>query len=197
MGATNVPRMDHSQQDITQLLLQVGSRNGGAAEQLWAMVYEELRQMAHRELLGERKDHTLSTTALVHEAYLKLVDQTRITWQNRAQFFSIACRSMRRILVDYARRRNADKRQMQKNKVPLDEALDMAEQRSEDLVALDEALTRLAAKDERLGQLVEYRFFGGFTTQETAELMEISVRRVERDWRRAKAYLHQALRQDY
>lgn len=185
--------MNRSQHDITEMLLEVGSGNKGAAEHLWIVIYEELRQMAHRELLGERQNHTLSTTALVHEAYLKLVDQTRITWQNRAHFFAIACRAMRRILVDYARRRNAEKRRVQKNKVPLEEGLDMAEVQHEDLVALDEALTRLAAIDERLEQVVEYRFFGGFSTPETAEIMGVSVRTVERDWQRAKAYLYRIL----
>ena len=188
--------MKQSQNDITQLLLEIGSGNEEVAEQLWTKVYEELNQMAHRQLLGERKDHTLSTTALVHEAYLKLVDKERITWHNRSQFFAVACQSMRRILVDYARRRNAEKRQMQKNKVPLEAALEMAEAQSEDLLALDESLTRLAAIEARLGQVVEYRFFGGFSTRETAELMGISVRSVDRDWQRAKAYLYRELRQN-
>ncbi len=186
--------MEAQEHEITQILLDAYDGDEDAANKLWEMVYRELQQIAHRELRRERPDHTLSTTALVHEAYLKLVDHTRITWRNRAHFFALACRAMRRILVNYARDRNVQKRQTQKHKVPLDEAMLMAEERSEELVALDEALTRLAARDERLGQVVECRYFGGFTTKETAEVMGISTRTVERDWERARAYLYKTLR---
>ncbi len=188
-----MPGSDH---DITQVLLDAYGGDKAAQEHLWAVVYPALREMAHRELIGERRGQTLTTTALVHEAYLKLVDQTRITWQNRAQFFALACRAMRRILVDHARRRKAQKRQAQQNQVPLEEAAVMAESRSEELVALDEALTRLARRDERLGQIVEYRFFGGFSVDEIAEILGVSARTISRDWKRAQTHLYRALRPD-
>ena len=160
------------------------------------MVYGALRQIARRELIKEHHPQTLSSTGLVHEAYFKLVDQTRIEWHNRAHFFAIACKAMRQILVEHARARNALKRQGSKRKVALEEARVMAERRSEDLIALDEALTRLATFDERVAQVVEYRFFGGLTSQETAEVMGISKRTADREWRRAKAYLYEALEMD-
>jgi RNA polymerase sigma factor (TIGR02999 family) len=188
--------MEPQQHEITRALLEAGDGDEAAAGRLWAMVYEELRQIAHRELLGERRGHTLSTTALVHEAYLRLVDQTRITWQNRSHFFALSCKAMRRILVDFARRRNAEKRQAQKEKVPLEEAAMMATSRSAELVALDEALERLSARDPRLGQVVECRFFGGLSVKETAEVLGIAKRTVERDWSRALAYLQRALHPD-
>ena len=186
--------MQTQEYEITQLLLDAYDGDEDAANRLWKIVYRELQQIAHRELRGERPGHTLNTTALVHEVYLKLVDHTRITWRNRAHFFSLACRAMRRILVNYARDRNVQKRRTQKHKVPLDEAMLMAEERSEELVVLDEALTRLAARDERLGQVVECRYFGGLTTKETAEVMGTSTRTVERNWERARAYLYKTLR---
>ncbi len=186
--------METQEQEITQILLDAYDGDEDAANQLWDAVYQELQRIAHRELRGERPGHTLNTTALVHEAYLKLVDHTRITWRNRAHFFSLACRAMRRILVNYARDRNRQKRRTQKHKVPLDEAMVMAEERGEELVALDEALTWLAARDERLGQIVECRYFGGLTTRETAEVIGTSTRTVERDWERARAYLYKTLR---
>lgn len=189
--------MDHSRQhEITQVLLNAYNGDDAAEEQLWTMVYPAMREIAHRHLFGEDRGQTLSTTALVHEAYLKLVDQTRCTWQNRAQFFALACRAMRRILVDHARHRNAQKRQAQKNQVPLDEAAAMAASRSEDLIALDEALTRLSEIDERLGKVVECRFFGGLSVEETARVLGISARTVARDWKRAQTHLYQALRPD-
>jgi len=188
--------MDHPQHDITQALLDAYSGDKAAEDRLWAMVYAEVREMAHRELRGEGRGQTLNTTALVHEAYLKLVDQTRCTWRDRAQFFALACRVMRRILVDHARHRNAQKRQAQKHPVTLDEAVVMAEARGEDLVALDEAVTRLSKMDERLGQVVECRFFGGLSVEETAEVLGVSTRTVERDWKRAQIHLYRALRND-
>jgi len=186
--------MNLLQHDITQALLEAYGGDKAAEERLWAMVYAELREMAHRELLGEQRGQTLSTTALVHEAYFKLVDQTRCTWHNRAQFFALACRAMRRILVDHARRRNAHKRKAQKHPVPLEEAVVMAASRGEDLIALDEALTRLSQMDGRLGQVVECRFFGDLSVEETAEVLGVSTRTVERDWKRAQTHLYQALR---
>ncbi len=187
---------DAEQHDITQVLLDAYGGDPNAADRLWGLVYTQMREIAHRELFGEQRGQTLSTTALVHEAYLKLVDQKRCTWQNRAQFFALACRAMRRILVDHARHRDAQKRLTQKNQVPLDKAVAMAEERSENLIALDEALTQLAARDERLGRLVECRFFGGLSVEETAEVLGISARTVARDWNRAQVHLYRALRSD-
>ena len=182
--------------EITQVLLDAYGGDKNAADRLWGLVYDEMREIAHRELLGEQRGQSLSTTALVHEAYLKLVDQKRCTWQNRAQFYAMACSAMRRILIDHARHRDRHKRRAQKDAVPLDKAVAMAEQRSEKLIALDEALTRLAARDERLGRLVECRFFGGLSVEETAEVMGISPRTVARDWKRAQVHLYRALRSD-
>ena len=187
---------DPQQHDVTQALLDAYDGDKVAEDRLWAIVYPRMREIAHRELLGERRGQTLNTTALVHEAYLKLVDQTRCTWRNRAQFFALACRAMRRILVDHARHRNAQRRQAQKDPVPLEAAVAIAETRSEDLLALDEALTRLAAMNERLGKVVECRFFGGLSVEETAEVLGVSTRTVERDWKRAQAHLYRALHND-
>ena len=179
--------------DLTQALMDAGSGDKTAQDRLWATVYKELQQIAHRELQGERKGHTLATTDLVHEAYLKLVDHTRITWRSRAHFYALSCEIMRRILIDYARRRSADKRAGRKDQVPLDEALHMFKDRSERLLDLDEAVKRLSALDPQLGKVVECKFFGGLTTKETAEVLDTSIRTVERLWKRARAYLHQAL----
>ncbi len=188
--------MKAAHHEITQALLDAYNGDEAAASRLWAMVYEELQKIAHRELLDERANHTLNTTGLVHEAYVKLVDHTRITWQNRAHFYALACRAMRRILVDYARRRSAQKRGGHDSPLPLEEAMALAEGRSEELVALDEALERLSEKHPRLAQVVECRYFGGLTTEETAETMGVSISTVNRLWKRAKTYLLRALRQD-
>ena len=191
-----VGAMDDSQHDITQALLEAYDGDEVAAERLWAMVYPELQRLAHRELRAEDRGRTLDTNALVHDAYFKLVDQTRCSWRNRKHFFALACKAMRRILVDHARYRNAQKRQAQKHRVTLDEAVVMAEVRSERLLALDEALAQLEEMDERLAQVVECRFFGGLSVVETAELLEVSTRTVERDWQRAQIHLYKALRED-
>lgn len=183
------------EKDFTQILMDADSNDEAARNRLWAKIYEELRQIAHRELQGERKGHTLATSDLVNEAYIKLVDHTRITWRNRAHFYALSCEIMRRILIDYARRRNAEKRAGRKDEVPLDEALQMSKDRSERLLDLDEAVRRLSEKDPRLGQVVECKFFGGLTTKETAEVMDTPIRTVERLWKRARAYLHQALKE--
>jgi RNA polymerase sigma factor (TIGR02999 family) len=184
--------MELRQGDVTQALLAAGGDEAAAAR-LWALVYDGLRRIAHRALHDERRHHTLATTALVHEAYLRLVDETQVSWQDRAHFYALACRAMRRILVDYARQRRAQKRGGRQQAVPLEEALVMAAGRSEDLVALDEALDRLATHNARLGQIVECRFFGGLSSAETAEVLGTSLRTVERGWGRARAYLYRAL----
>ena len=188
--------MRRPQQNLTQVLLDAYDGDQDAADRLWVLVYPEMRQMAHRELFGERRGQTLNTTALVHEAYIKLIDQNRCTWQNRAQFYALACKIMRRILVDHARHRNAQKREGRQNQVALEDAAVMATTRSEDLLALDEALTLLAQRDERLADLVECRFFGGLSVEETAEVLGLSVRTVARDWKRAQTHLYRALRPD-
>lgn len=185
--------METGTHQVTQCLRDARAGDEAAAQRLWGIVYEELRRIAHRELLRERRGHTLSTTALVHEAYLKLIDQQQVVWQDRSHFFALSCTAMRRILVDYARRRNAQKRAAGKDHVPLDEALAVADTRAQELVALDEALEQLSAFDTRLERVVECRFFGGLSVEETAEVMKSSVRTVERDWRRAKIYLLHAL----
>lgn len=191
-----------AQHEITDRLLALrGSSNSSTAawEELLPLVYDELRAMAHHQLQRERQDHTLNTTALVHEVYLKLVDQTRATWEDRAHFFAIAARVMRRVLIDYARRYRAAKRPEgeARQRVSLDATADetfaAAEERAEVLVALDEALTRLAAVEARLAQVVECRFFGGLTEEETATALGVTARTIRRDWIKAKQWLRDAL----
>jgi len=184
-----------AQHEITDRLLALrGSSDSTAWEGLLPLVYDGLRAMAHRQLQRERRDHTLNTTALVHEVYLKLVDQTRATWEDRTHFFAIAARVMRRVLIDYARRYRAAKRGTHQ-RVPLEAAAEevAAEERAELLVALDDALTRLAAVDARLVRVVECRFFGDLTEDETATALGVTARTVRRDWTKAKQWLHRAL----
>lgn len=178
---------------ITDLLIQLRGGNAEAMERLFPLVYEELRRMAHRQLQGERPGHTLGTTGLVHETYFKLVDQTRVEWQDRGHFFSVASRAMRRILVDYARRYQALRRGGGLHQVPLEEDAAIAE-RGETLLALDEALERLAAVSERLSRVVECRFFGGLSEEETAEALGVTSRTVQRDWAKARGWLYVELR---
>jgi RNA polymerase sigma factor (TIGR02999 family) len=181
--------------DITGLLQAWRSGDREARDRLFPLVYQELRRIAHRQLGRERKDHTLGTTALVHEAYLKLVDQSRAQWADRAHFYAVAARAMRRILVDYARRHRALKRGAEKVRIDLDDAPAVAAERAQTLVALDDALTQLAEVDERLSKVVECRFFGGLTEEETAEALSVTARTVRRDWVKAKGWLYQALRE--
>ena len=178
--------------DVTQLL-QARRAGDEASERLWAQVYDELRQMAHRRLQHERDGHPLSTTDLVHECYLELVDQTRTGWQDRLHFFATAAQVMRHLLVDYARRRDAQKRSGDAPHLDLEEATVSAEASADLFLALDEALRRLSERDERLGRVVEYRFFGGMQEQEIADLLDLSERTVRRDWRKAKGWLARAM----
>jgi RNA polymerase sigma factor (TIGR02999 family) len=178
---------------VTDLLLQLRDGDATAFDRLFPLVYGELRRMAHRRLQGERPGHTLGTTGLVNETYLKLVDQTRIQWKDRGQFFRIASCAMRRILVDYARSYRALRRGGGLQRVSLDDAIMMAE-RGDTLVALDEALERLAELNERLSQVVECRYFGGLTEKETAEALGVTPRTVERDWLKARGWLYRELR---
>ena len=180
-------------QPVTQLLVELRDGQSGAMDRLFPLVYEELRRIARRALRRERTGHTLATTGLVHEAYLRLVDQTRIEYRDRAHFFGIAARAMRQILVDYARRHRAAKRGGAQRVVTLDEGALALEDRAETLLALDEALTDLEQVDARLGQIVQCRFFGGLTEDETAEVVGVTARAVRRDWLKAKGWLHQQL----
>ena len=163
--------------------------------QLLPLVYDELRLIAHRQLRGERVDHTLGTTGLVHEAYLRLVDQRRVDWHDRTRFFALAARVMRRVLVDYARRRGAQKRQGLAAAATLDDAI-AADDQAELILAVDEALSRLAELDQRQAHVVEMRFFAGFTEEETAELLGISARTVRNDWVEARGWLFRELREE-
>jgi RNA polymerase sigma factor (TIGR02999 family) len=181
-------------QSITDLLIQLRSGSAEPIDRLYALVYEELARIAHRQLRNERPDHTLGTTGLVHETYLRLVDHTRIEWQDRAHFFAVAARAMRRILVDYARQYRALRRGGGLRRVPLTEEAANAE-RGENLLALDEALGRLAALSQRLSQVVECRYFGGLTEEETAEALGVTARTVQRDWAKARGWLYLELRE--
>ncbi len=180
------------QGEITALLHGVRNGEDSAMERLLPLVYDDLRRIAHRQLAGERQDHTVGTTGLVHEAYLRLVDH-HAEWGDRAAFFGVAARAMRQVLVDYARRHRALKRSGALHQVPLDDAMLVVEERADLLLGVDEALTRLAALDARQGLVVECRFFGGLTEDETAEALGITARTVRRDWIKAKGWLHQEL----
>ena len=183
----------YSQENVTQLLLDWNKGDRAALDDLLPMVYGELRRLAQSYLSRERRDHTLQATALVHEAYLRLVDQRNVTWQNRAHFFGIAAQMMRRILVNHAEAHNAAKRGGGAQKLSLDEAISFAENHEVDLIALDDALKRLEAIDGQQSRIVEMRFFGGLTIEETAEALAVSAATVERDWRMAKAFLRRDL----
>ncbi|HEY8257714.1 MAG TPA: ECF-type sigma factor [Gemmatimonadales bacterium] len=162
-------------------------------DRMLPVVYDELRRIAHRQLRGERSDHTLETTALVHEAYLKLSRLDRIEWRDRGHFLAAAAGAMRRILVDYAVARRAEKRGGERRRVPLDDIIILADDRAQELLALDEALRRLALESERAARIVEWRFFGGMTVEETAQVMEISPATVKREWTVARAWLNREL----
>ena len=180
-------------EDITQLLIAYGQGDRRALDRLLPMVYSELHGIAARQMRHERADHTLNATALVHEVYLKLMDQNQVSWQNRAHFYAIAARAMRQVLISYARKHNAEKRGGGAPNTLLDGKEIALGERADELIALDEALTRLAGFDERLAQVVEYRFFGGLTIEETASVLDISTMTVKRDWNKAKAWLYREL----
>ena len=179
--------------EITQLLVDWTGGNKAALDQLMPLVYKELRRLASSYLRRERRDHTLNSVGLVNEAYLRLVDYSNLRWQDRAQFFGLAAQLMRRILIDHARSHHYAKRGGGARKVSLDEATVLSLDRPADLIALDDALTSLASFDARKSQVVELRFFGGLSIDETAEVMKISSMTVQREWRWAKAYLHREL----
>ena len=181
---------DPGTENITQLLIEVTNRNSAAVDVLLPLIYDELRKLAASYLRRERPDHTLEPTALVHEAYMRMVDQTQVNWQNRAHFFGVAAQMMRRILVDHARAHNAEKRGQDFQKLSLDENIDKAVERSSELIALDDALHALFEMDEQKGRIVELRFFGGLSIDETAEVIGVSAPTVKRQWRMAKAWLY-------
>jgi RNA polymerase sigma factor (TIGR02999 family) len=178
---------------VTELLLELRDGRAGVMDRLYPLVYDELRRIAHRALRGERTGHTIGTTGLVHEAYLRLVDQARLEYRDRGHFYGIAARAMRHILVDYARRHRAAKRGGAQKMIVLDEALLGVEDRAEALLALDEALKELETLDPRLGQVVQCRFFGGLTEEETGEVIGVTARTVRRDWLKAKGWLYHQL----
>ena len=178
---------------MTQLLVAWGEGDRAALDRLMPLIYEELRRLAHQYMSRERPGHTLQTSELVNEAYIRLIDQRDVHWQNRAHFFGIAAQMMRRILVDYARRRHYAKRGGAARRVSLDEAMIVTEERAADVVALDEALKSLAEIDPRQSQIVELRFFGGLSIEETAEVLAVSPGTVMRDWTLAKAWLRRAI----
>ncbi len=182
-----------AQPDITQLLVSLRQGNREALNDLFPLVYEQLRALARHRLPLGGPDQTLSTTALVHEAYLKLFDQTRLTFNDRKHFFSVAALAMRQIVVDHARRRQAQKRGGGRKPMNLDAAELPVDDRAEEILSLDEALRRLSGLDERLGRVVELRFFGGLSVEETAEVLDMDPRTVKRDWRKARALLYRDL----
>jgi RNA polymerase sigma factor (TIGR02999 family) len=188
--------MDASSQELTQLLQAWSGGEESALEKLVPLVYNELHRLARRYMARERPGQILQVTALVNEAYLRLVDSPQASWQNRAHFFAVCAQMMRRILVDRARSRGARKRGLGTPALELDEALLVAPGRGADLVALDDALNALAALDLRKGQVVELRFFGGLSVEETAEVLKVSKDTVMRDWKLAKSWLRRELNRE-
>jgi RNA polymerase sigma-70 factor (ECF subfamily) len=178
-----------SRDSLTELLHEWQHGDKEALDRLTPLVYDELRRIAHRYLRRERDGHTLETTALVNEAYLRLVGQQKIEWQNRAHFFAVTAQVMRHILIDHARRRRYAKHGGEAEHVSLEEGKMMSRERAAELVALDEALLELARLDPRKSRVVELRYFGGLSLEETAEVLEVSTMTVRRDWRAAKAWL--------
>jgi len=183
-----------SSQEITQLLLAWSDGDQAALEKLTPLVYAELHRLAKGYMFGERLGHTLQTTALINEAFMRLIDWKNVRWQGRAHFFGVAAQVMRRILVDFARARHYAKRGGEAQQVSLDEAVTIHEDRSAEIIALDEALKSLAEIDPRKSQVVELRFFGGLSAKETAEALKVSQRTVEREWTSARAWLYRELR---
>jgi RNA polymerase sigma factor (TIGR02999 family) len=182
-----------SQQEVTQLLADWSRGDDAAFAKLTPLIYEELRRLAHHYMGGQRPDHTLQTTALVNEAYLRLADQTNPRWQNRAHFFAVAARAMRQILVSYARSQRSQKRGSGAVKVDLDEAALVSPEESKEIVDLHEALERLATLDSRKAQVVELKYFGGLNYDELAEVLKISRVTVRRDWEFARLWLYAEL----
>lgn len=185
--------MTLSQNQVTQLLLDWGNGDKAALDKLVPVVYQELRRLAAYYMRRERPGHTLQTSALVNEAYMRLVDYSQMRWQSRAHFFAVAAQAMRRILVEHARKRHFAKRGGGAVKVSFDEAAIVSQEQAADLVALDDALTSLEAMDERKARIVELRYIGGLNIEETAEVLSISPATVQREWRAAKAWLYREI----
>ena len=186
-----------SADNLTELLIEWREGDKTALDKLTPLVYDELRRIAHRYVRRERDGHTLQTTALVNEAYLRLAGTKSIEWQNRSHFFAVTAQVMRNVLIDHARRRLYAKRGGHAQQVPIDDvSLEMSEKRADELAGLDEALSDLAKLDLRKARVVELRYFGGLSLEETAEVLEISLMTVRRDWRAAKAWLYKAVTSD-
>ncbi|MBC7796026.1 MAG: sigma-70 family RNA polymerase sigma factor [Pyrinomonadaceae bacterium] len=189
----NEKKSETDSHEVTKLLVSWSDGDDAAFDKLFPLVYQNLRKQARSFLRRERSGHTLQTTALVHEAYLKLTDQNSVKWQNRAHFFAIAAQAMRRILLDYARQNIAEKRGGAAQKISLDDAENVSHSPDENLVALDEALNELHKIDVQQSRIVEMRYFGGLTVDETAEVLQISPRTVAREWAMARAWLYRNL----
>lgn len=185
-----------STNEITERLIAWGAGDRASLDQLLPIVYQELRRIAGNYLRRENTGHTLQPTALVHEAWLRLIDQTRVNWRNRAQFFGVAAQLMRRILVDHAKTKHREKRGGDAVKFSLDDVINLSQERAADLLALDDALDGLARIDGRKSRVVELRYFGGFSVEETAQILEVSPETVMRDWKMAKAWLYQQIRRE-
>jgi RNA polymerase sigma factor (TIGR02999 family) len=186
--------MKESSPNITQMLLAWSSGDEQALDELIPIVHDELHRIAARHMKGERRGHTLQTTALLNEAFEKLVERKNVQWKNRAHFFAIAAQIMRRILIDHARTRLRAKRGKRGEKISLEQVALVSESRAEELILLDKALIELAEIDPRKSRIVELKFFGGLTTEEIAELEGVSSRSIEREWRKAKAWLYDAIK---
>jgi RNA polymerase sigma factor (TIGR02999 family) len=182
--------MNSNPQEITQLLIKLSNGNRDVVDELLPLIYGELKRLANSYLRRERSGHTLQPTALVHEAYLKLVDINQVSWQNRAHFMGVAANQMRRILIDYARQHNAEKRGNEFQIVELDENIDKGIEQSKELIALDDALNELSKVDPIKAKIVELRYFGGLTTEEAAEVLGVSPITIKRHWRMTKAWLY-------
>ena len=182
--------MQSPSQEVTELLVAWSGGDTAALENLMPVVYDELRRLARQYMHREADNQTLQTTALIHEAYLKLIDQKRVQWQNRAHFFAVSAQMMRRILVDMARKRHAERRGGVLQRISLDEAPTLSQSPAREVVAVDEALTALAALDPQKSRIVELRFFAGLSVEETAEVLKISAATVMREWKRAQAWLY-------
>jgi RNA polymerase sigma-70 factor, ECF subfamily len=179
---------------VTQLLIELSKGDRDAVDLLLPVIYDELRKLAANYLRRERPDHTLQPTALVHEAYLRLVDQTRVNWQNRAHFFGVAARLMREVLIEYARAKNRQKRGGEfKTQIALDSAVSFRNQKQLDVVAVDDALSKLEKLDARQSRIVEMKFFGGLTVEEIGEVLSVSPATVKREWSTAKLMLYKML----
>lgn len=190
------PMSSLATENLTGLLIEWRDGDKAALEQLIPLVYDELRRIAHRYVQRERDGHTLQTSALVNEAYVRLAGQENVDWQNRSHFFAVTAQVMRHILIDHARRRRYVKHGGELRQIPLEDAEGMTQQRAAELIALDEALAELAKFDQRKSRVVELRYFGGLSLEETAEVLEISLMTVRRDWRAAKAWLFRRMKSE-